>query len=53
LASVFVDERDEMMTNELLKCRYERVVAVVGMAHMDGIERRWNVAQKRLSLKGS
>lgn len=54
LASVFVDERDEMMTNELLKCRHERVVAVVGMAHMDGIERRWNAAQKRLSLgKGS
>jgi pheromone shutdown protein TraB len=50
LSQVFVDERDEIMTQVLLKCRAERVVAVVGMAHMDGIERRWNEAQKRLRI---
>ena len=51
IARVFVDERDEIMVEALLRCKGERVVAVVGMAHMDGIERRWEEAQKRLRLK--
>jgi pheromone shutdown protein TraB len=51
IAHVFVDERDEIMVEALLKCKGERIVAVVGMAHMDGIERRWEEAQKRLRVK--
>jgi len=51
IARVFVDERDEIMVEALLRCKGERIVAVVGMAHMDGIERRWEEAQKRLRLK--
>ena len=46
VAAAMVDERDEIMTNGLLqKCGPGRTVAVVGMAHMDGIERRWTEAQ--------
>ncbi|KAA8496062.1 TraB domain-containing protein [Porphyridium purpureum] len=35
-----LDERDEFMAKQLQGAR-GRVVAVVGMAHMDGIERAW------------
>lgn len=34
-------ERDELMAERLLACPGERVLAVVGAAHMDGIEERW------------
>ena len=51
VSRVFVDERDEIMTEALLRCRGDRIVAVVGMAHMDGIESRWEEAQRRLRLK--
>ena len=37
---VIRDERDEFMVRHLLRCE-GRVVAVVGIAHMDGIERLW------------
>ena len=50
VSRVFVDERDEIMVQALLSHGDERVVAVVGMAHMDGIERRWEEAQKRLRV---
>eukprot|EP00960_Hanusia_phi_P075751 768463-Hanusia_phi.AAC.4 len=39
--SALVDERDEIMAQTLANCHYPRVVAVVGMAHMDGIEKRY------------
>jgi len=50
VSRVFVDERDEIMVQALLSHGDERVVAVVGMAHMDGIERRWEEAQRRLRV---
>jgi len=40
--SALVDERDELMAKGLLDLKSERCVAVVGMAHMDGIISRWN-----------
>lgn len=45
IATVMVDERDEIMTQGLLNQCVGRTVAVVGMAHMDGIEGRWREAQ--------
>lgn len=44
LINVLVHERDEYMVKELLKLE-GRVVAVVGLGHLDGIEKRWNAAQ--------
>ena len=38
---VMIDERDEFMYERLLECE-GKVVAVVGLAHLDGIESRWN-----------
>lgn len=38
------DERDEIMTQALLRLE-GRVVGVVGLAHLDGIERRWEQLQ--------
>ncbi len=38
------DERDEIMTDALLRLE-GRVVGVVGLAHLDGIERRWEQLQ--------
>ena len=44
VASAMLDQRDDLMTDNLLnKCK-GRTVAVVGMAHMDGIESRWRDA---------
>lgn len=38
-----VDERDEIMTNAMRNVPSgSTVVGVVGLAHLDGIERRWN-----------
>lgn len=45
VATAMVDERDDFMTEGLLRRCGGRTVAVVGMAHMDGIERRWREAQ--------
>ncbi|KAI7840858.1 hypothetical protein COHA_005450 [Chlorella ohadii] len=44
LAKALVDERDEIMTDALLRLE-GRVVGVVGLAHLDGIERRWEQLQ--------
>jgi len=41
LVHAILDERDVTMTNHLIQAKGPRVVAVVGMAHMDGIERNW------------
>ena len=41
-----IDERDEHMVHSLSKLR-GRVVGVVGLAHLDGIERRWEQLQQR------
>lgn len=45
LAQALIDDRDQHMADVLLK-QHGRVVAVVGLAHLDGIERRWEAAQK-------
>lgn len=45
VAAAMLDERDEIMTRRLLRDCPGRTVAVVGMAHMDGIEERWRAAQ--------
>ena len=37
---VLIDERDEFMFRKLLGCQ-GKVVAVVGLGHLDGIEERW------------
>lgn len=41
---VMVHERDQLMVKRLLECE-GTVVGVVGMAHMDGIERLWKEAE--------
>lgn len=39
---ILVHQRDALMTDRLLnECKPGRIVAVVGMAHMDGIETEW------------
>ena len=42
---VLLHERDRHMANNLINwCgNAERIVAVVGMAHMDGIEKLWRL----------
>ena len=37
--NAMIKERDEYMANNLLISDFNSIVAVVGMAHMDGIER--------------
>ncbi|GAB4814690.1 hypothetical protein N2152v2_001736 [Parachlorella kessleri] len=44
LAAALIDERDQFMVNNLRKLK-GRVVAVVGLAHLDGIEKRWEETQ--------
>ena len=41
-----LDERDEILTQAALGCE-GRTVAVVGLAHVDGVVRLWNEAQSR------
>jgi len=53
ITRAFMDERDEIMADALIhRCQGERVVAVVGMAHMEGIEQIWDAAQSQ-SFQGS
>lgn len=40
-ARALIDERDEIMTSNLRKLS-GRIVGIVGLAHLDGIERLWN-----------
>ncbi len=40
---VMLDERDDVLAAALRRCS-GRVVGVVGLAHVDGIERRWAAA---------
>ena len=42
LAAILLDERDVILCEAIRKAPGPRIVAVVGMAHMDGIERNWN-----------
>lgn len=44
LAAALIDERDEHMVQSLRRLK-GRAVAVVGLAHLDGIERRWEGIQ--------
>ncbi|KAK3285080.1 hypothetical protein CYMTET_7296, partial [Cymbomonas tetramitiformis] len=47
---VIRDERDEFMVEKLLACS-GRVVAVVGIGHMDGIEKLWGEAMQKPKVK--
>lgn len=38
---VLLDERDDILARALRSARGSRVVGVVGLAHVDGIEQRW------------
>ena len=42
LYNVMVHERDLFMINSLSKCAGSKVVGVVGLGHLDGIEKYWN-----------
>lgn len=44
MIEVLVHERDQYMVNKLLELE-GRVVGVVGLGHLDGIEKRWETAQ--------
>ncbi len=44
LAKALIDERDEFMVQQLRGLK-GRVVGVVGLAHLDGIERRWEAME--------
>lgn len=43
--AALLDERDEVLCAALRRCAGPRVVAVVGLAHLDGIERRWRAGE--------
>ncbi|GMH42131.1 hypothetical protein BSKO_10050 [Bryopsis sp. KO-2023] len=49
LVQALVHDRDQHMVDILLGLQ-GRIVAVVGLGHMDGMERRWNDAQSQLWL---
>lgn len=38
---VMLDERDDILAERLRACKGAKVVGVVGAAHLDGIEKRW------------
>ncbi len=42
LVTALVDERDEIMADNLKKCEGNVIVAVAGIGHMDGIEKGFN-----------
>ncbi|KAL4436127.1 hypothetical protein ABPG77_005575 [Micractinium sp. CCAP 211/92] len=46
LAEALIDERDQHMVDSLSRLE-GRVVGVVGLAHLDGIERRWEELQAK------
>ena len=51
VARAMLDQRDDIMTRGLLEAARgeggeKKIVAVVGMAHMDGVEARWGDAQE-------
>eukprot|EP01023_Acetabularia_acetabulum_P057669 TRINITY_DN67273_c0_g1_i1.p1 TRINITY_DN67273_c0_g1~~TRINITY_DN67273_c0_g1_i1.p1 ORF type:complete len:179 (-),score=20.28 TRINITY_DN67273_c0_g1_i1:139-597(-) len=53
IITALIDERDQYMT-EILAGLEGKVVAVVGLAHMDGIERRWEkLLNKQTMIKYS
>ncbi|XP_059075713.1 uncharacterized protein LOC131061159 isoform X2 [Cryptomeria japonica] len=47
IVRVILTQRDQMMFENLRKCK-GKVVAVVGMAHMDGIEQMWKDIEQNL-----
>lgn len=49
LVQVLVHERDQYMFEQLRRLE-GKIVAVVGLGHLDGIERRWEDAQSGMSL---
>ena len=47
IANVMIHTRDTIMVQSLRKhCRQGQVVAVVGLAHVDGIEEKWEQHNK-------
>lgn len=52
IVRVILDERDDVLCRSLLeRCEGPRVVGVVGLAHVNGIEQRWNDALGRSDRK--
>ncbi|CAE7036751.1 unnamed protein product [Symbiodinium sp. CCMP2592] len=45
---VMLHERDELMAKHLLTCGGKRVLAVVGAAHLDGLETHWLEQEKQI-----
>lgn len=39
---ILLDERDEYLCDSIIKAPGKRIVAVVGMAHMEGIAKNWD-----------
>ena len=51
-ADALVRQRDVLMAHNLRRhCAAGRVVAVVGMAHMNGIEREWSRLENKGQMK--
>jgi len=46
---VIVDERDIYMINQLRNCKGNTIVAVVGMGHLDGIQKYWDSWETRMN----
>jgi len=53
LYETLIQNRDEFMFNQLRTCGGNRIVAVVGMGHMDGIEQLWFEHNKLISSPNS
>ena len=49
---IILDERDDILTRSLRACEGPRIVGVVGLAHLDGIEQRW-AAMNNLKMLSS
>lgn len=43
IVNIMLTERDVFMASNLRKCPGQRVMAVVGLAHLDGIEQEFQV----------
>jgi len=47
VAKVLIHERDVYMINSLRNCKQKTIVGVVGLGHLDGMEKYWNKLKMR------
>jgi len=47
IAKVLIDERDLYMISQLKRCNKKKIVAVVGIGHLTGIEKYWDRFEER------